>query len=455
MGDIPSGSRPVFTTALRPLLGLLFLLAPCQIAAAANKHYEPFYLGVTVEADPAKTGQLPGEPRFNIEGICQDLAKIKANAVWVKGFDGRNAGLPQMGRWLECAHSLGMKVVLEGSGRNYSIEKGVSVAEQQIYLKGEVIPIWKEIAKRFGRHFGLLAYVPVEAIDDNAEEGAEPTIEALDQLAEAVNRVDPAHPVVTNHKARSVSVAETEARIRRRAMSVEAAQLYPFTYAHDWNDSTTAWNAIEAATQGMVDLTLKHAAIAQSIGARVWITGQAFGSVWTKKWVEERKNQWLPSEDEMHLQVWSAIIAGANGFFAHTYASVPEPANSDKARLDEWETITGMRTLQGGPTSAYEGFESIAAVLSRHLELLGDLRANGDIMTLKPLVIGRRFWASNGRGYAVVLNQSLLSTVKLPQQTALGIFAAQNGLRIAPGHGVLFRAHDDGQWVAMTPCELL
>ena len=129
--------------------------------------------------------------------------------------------------------------------------------------------------------------------------------------------------------------------------------------------------------------------------------------------------------------------------------------DSDKARLDEWETTTGLRTLHGETTSADEGFADIAAVLSRHLNLLGTFRADGKIITIKPHVIGRKFQAANGRAYAVVLNQDLLSTVKLPQVTALGFFAAQNGLRIAPGQGVLFRAHDGGEWVPMTPCEVL
>ena len=435
------------------LLFFLLILKPAPTALAKETHHEPFYLGVSVEADPEAWGDLPKGGRFSIEGICQDLAAINMNAVWVTGFDGERANTAQMGRWLESARAHTMKVVLQGSAGDYAIKKGVSVIEQQTHLRQFVVPIWKGIAKRFRSHFALLAYVPVESISDAAEEGAEPTLRALDELGSVLGGIDVLNPVITNHDAKNLAVAQAEARIRRRSIKILAAHCFPFMRPHPWSEAS--WATQEAATQGMLDITVKQVRIASSVGVPMWLTGQAFGSVLTKKWVGQWEDAELPSKEQMHLQVWTAIIAGAKGFFASRYQSSREPSDPEQARVDDWEVATGLRTLEGEPTTAYEGLKEVAAVLSRHLSLLGELKTDGELVVLKPRIIGRRFKSRNGKQYAVVLNQNLESSARLPQKTALGSFSAQEGLRIPPGHGVLFQANDGGEWVPVTPCEIL
>lgn len=431
----------------------LFLLNSTQPACADQGYHEPFYLGVSVEADPAAWGDLPRGGRFSIEGICQDLAALKVNAVWVTGFDGEKAGMAHMGRWLECARTHAIKVVLEGSGGDYAIKKGVSVIEQQTHVRLFVEPIWKEIARRFGRHFALLAYAPVESISDEVEEGAEPTLRTFDELGEALGSSDPLNPVITNHDAMQAAVVQAEARVRRGRMKVLAAHCYPFMQAQPY--SRAAWTTDAAAAQGLLDAAKKLAKATDSVEVPLWLTGQAFGSILTKKWVGQWEDAALPGKNQIHLQVWTAILAGAKGFFASRYQSSREPDDPEKARIDEWEVITGMRTLQGEPTAAYEGLKEITAILSRHLMVLGELKPDGEIIVLKPKTAARRFKARNGKAYAVVLNQDLEASVKLPQKTALGSFASQEGLRIAPGHGALFQTNDGGEWVPLTPCEIL
>lgn len=451
-GSPPAASPAIIAAGLFVFLFTGFFIT-FQSPAAEQTYQEPFYLGVAVDADPSKWGDLPKDGRFTIEGICGDLGSLGVNALWVSGFDGRRADRAQMGRWLECARNYDMKVAIQGSAMDYTMKKGVSVVEQETHLKLHAAPAWQEIAKRFKRHYSLLAYVPVEGITDSAEEGAGPTLQLLNQLAVMINELDPVHPVVALHDAKQPQVLELEAGIRKRSLKAQAAFIRPFAYSNDWDNES--WKTEEAATNGLLELAQERVRTATTAGVPFWLVAQGFGSVLTQKWVGQWNHFRLPGKEEIAAQVWTAILAGAKGIIFESYQSSQEPADPEKARIEQWEVRTGLRALNGETTAAYTGLQDVLKALSRHLKIIGSFKPDGKIEALRPRVIARRFRAPQGKAYAVVLNQNLFTTVKLPPDTAIGLFTAQNGLRIAPGQGVLFQADDAGGWVPVTPCEVL
>ncbi len=401
----------------------------------------PFYLGVLVGADPVRWGDLRGtEGEAGIQAICSDLKIQGMNAVWVSGFDGWNAGATQMPLWLDAARGNGLKVVFQGSGGSFALKTGVPRIQIVLHLRREVLSTWRSVAEQFGTHPALLAYVPVQEVLDNVERGEKHTLWALVRVAEVVSAIDAVHPVITVYNPSQEAVADAEIALRGKSMGAVVVTLHVFRYSQEWVDSQTPDQSPLEATREYLDGVSRFVALGRSAGVPAWIIGQAHESVLFSRELGERPGARMPTKAEMSFQIWGAILNGAKGIFFFSYQSFQPPPLDAQGALDQWETSTGMWTLKGDPTTAYEGAMEMAGRLRPHLPLLGRLTMETKAIELDPSpILAARFRDSLDRTkYVVLLNRDVTQPHTLKELTTkLGKFTEP--VTLAPGDGAIFR----------------
>ncbi|MBI4613068.1 MAG: hypothetical protein HY720_05610 [Planctomycetes bacterium] len=443
----------------------LFLLAavgvPGARAQVPEEEVQPFFIGTFVGANVFEWGDLraaPGGPA-DLPGIVDDLADRGLNAVWVTGFDGGMYGdISLMRVWLDAAGRRGVKVVLQGSGVPYVIQRqGAEVADETLRAaREEVAPAWAAVARTYGRHPALLAYSPVEEIGDNVELGENQTLRALAEVARAVAEVDPLHPTTTIHIASWSNVAIEEARLRRDGpgrIRVIVYDNYPFSHPiPDWADVSDP--ALAAATPAeavsmYVEFLDRWVAIGRDANVPVWVMAQGHSSTWTRVLdgvPVTRALSRAPTEAEMRLQIWAAVLAGAKGIFFFQYHSSPRFPPEIEATLQEWEVGTGLRTLDGEATPSYEALAVIATSLKPHLDRIGRLEPDGGPamgVDRVPGVLARGFRdPANGTRWVVVLNRD----IEAPRTIAAGAEVAgvrlAADLDLAPGDGTILEVRE-------------
>lgn len=402
----------------------------------------PFYLGVWVGANPLRWGDLPGtEGEAGIQAICSDLAAHGMNALWVSGFDGWNAGMAQIPIWLETAQQYGLKVVIQGSGGPFTLQKDVPRPQMVRHLRNEVIPTWRSLAQQFGNHPALLAYAPAEEIGDKGEEGERHTLAALAQVGEVVEKVDSVHPVITIHSPSQIRAAEAEVKMRGRRLGVMVTSLYVFMHTQNRSDAKDMpWGTPDEATRGYLEWVSRYVNLGRSVGIPAWVIGQAYESRRVSRQFGERLTLRMPTEAEMRFQIWGAILNGAKGLFFFSYQSLQPPPPDVQAALEEWEIGTGMWTLKGDSTFAYEEAMEMAERLHSHLPLLGRLEMETNIFELDPLwILAARFRDPFDRNkYIILLNRDVTQPQALQGLTTkLGTF--KEGVALRAGDGAIFR----------------
>ncbi len=436
---------------LNRILFLLFLIcfyAPfgfgekISMTAPSKETYPPFYAGVWTGADPVKWGYLPGtSSESGIQDICADLHKNGFNAVWVSGFDGKYADVPLMQTWLDASKDHGLKTVLQGNGGNYAIQKDVVEPDMLQHLETEVIPSWRTAAKTVGEHPALLAYVPVEEITDDIENGDTSTLKALAKLGNSVEEVDPHHPVITVHIPSWFAIARAEVELRGKKTGVLVTSLYPFINISDWSDPNIPWKTPEEATHGFLESAWRYSTLGRTTQIPTWIMAQGFGSVIVRKKEGQRENHILPSPAQIRFQIWASIITGAKGIFFFTYHSFPELPDEIKERTTEWELDTGLYTLDGKATGTYQALAETIKRLNPYFDLIGRLQPDSDMGEVAHLLISRVFYDPKTQNrYVIFLNRNLAASQMLAHETKtpFGIFQADT-LVLYAGEGSIFK----------------
>lgn len=404
----------------------------------------PFLLGAFVGANMHDWGDIANmgaDSTASNRAIAADLRDLGCNAVWVTGFAPFYADTPLIGTWLDAARENGLLAVIEGAGYPYAIPRDGEVAGRVERARQDVIPAWRSIARAYRGHPALLAWSPVEEIDDNVENGEDGTIRALAEVGRAVAEVDPAHPVVTIHIAHWINVAEAEARLRGENLRTAVFDLYVFADVHDWTSEGYAYRTNQEATQGILDWTARYEEFGRRHRVPIWAMLQSNETRWVRRTgpngaPEERSNFRMPGAAEMRFQVWAAVLSGIKGVFFFQYGSNPPPPEETRSTLAEWEYGIGMRTLEGEPTASHAGLREAAAEIGPHLALLGRLEPTGDRIE-EGSILARAFSdPSDGRTHIIVVNRDLAAARPVPAGLAarLGIAAIAP---LPPGGGAI------------------
>jgi hypothetical protein len=380
----------------------------------------PFFIGAMVGADPFRWGDLRPSPGLaELPDIAADLAGRGFNAIWLTGFDGSNADLPLLPIWMSAADRHCLRVVIEGNGGRFAIQKAsnAEAAATLAHARAEVIPTWQGIARDWGRHPNLLAYCPVEEIGDNVELGETPTLSALAEVGRAIAEIDPVHPVTTIHISTWPAVVAEEARMRGPNLKVLVADIYPFIEVNDWSDPDFAWRTPDQQTRGYLDWIGRLTETARGAGVPSWVFAQAFSGTWYRRTdgnVESRPLFVMPDLSRLRFQVWAAVLLGSRGVFLFVYHSSSPYPDDVLAALPEWEYDTGLRTVDGQATPALEAAAVVARELAPLLPTLGRLTADGPIVEEGMILARPVSDPTTGRRYVVLVNRDLASPKAVP-----------------------------------------
>lgn len=442
----------IFRAAIIPaFLVALFPTQACARPASAPQspsasETRPFLIGAFVGANMHDWGDIAnmGEDALSTNrAIAADLRAIGCNAVWVTGFAPHFADTPLMGSWLDAAGENNLLAVIEGSGEPYSIPRQGPGPERIETTRRDVIPAWRQIVRTYRDHPSLLAWSPVEEIDDNVENGEEYTVQSLAELGRAIEKEDLAHPTVTIHIAPWINVAEAEARLRGKNLKTVVFDLYVFADVHDWTSEGYAYKTNQEATQGLLDWSAKYEDFGRRHSVDVWAMFQSNQTRWVKRVgpegrTEERNNFRMPGAAEMRFQIWVAALSGMKGVFFFQYGSNPQPPVETRAELQEWEYGIGMRSLDGKPTASHSGLAQATAEIGPLLSLIGRLIPDGQIQE-DEMILTRSFQdRSNGDRYEMMVNRNLGFAGAIPDSMAKRL-GMDSGDSLPPGGGRLIK----------------